>query len=59
MKSSPVNDKDDKGSNDDRKGLKLKKAYNGSSLANTRMDGLASWQYYILVEQIIDFLINS
>ena len=47
MKSSPVNDKDDKGSNDDRKGLKLKKAYNGSSLANTRMDGLVSLSFYV------------
>ena len=30
-----------------RNGLKLKKAYNGSSLANTRMDGLVSLSFYV------------
>jgi len=31
----------------DKKLPKLEKAYNGSSLANTRMDGLASLSFYV------------
>ena len=31
----------------DKKWPKLEKAYNGSSLANTRMDGLASLSFYV------------